>query len=47
MKSSSSYIYDGYDNQEWDTNTGNCEFDYIIYTYGRIDGFKKIVIMKN
>ena len=36
MKSSSTYKYDGYDNQQWDTNTGKCVFDYIIYTYKRI-----------
>jgi hypothetical protein len=42
MKQSGVGIYDGYDNQEWDTNTGRCVFDYIIYRYGNIDGFKKI-----
>ena len=42
MKSSSTYKYDGYDNQQWDTNTGKCVFDYIIYTYKDIKGFKTI-----
>jgi hypothetical protein len=42
MKQSGVGIYDGYDNQEWDTNTGRCVFDYIIYRYGNIKGFKKI-----
>lgn len=42
MKQSGVGIYDGYDNQEWDTNTGRCVFDYIIYKYGNIDGFKKV-----
>jgi hypothetical protein len=41
MKQSGVGIYDGYDNQEWDTNTGRCVFDYIIWKYGNIDGFKK------
>jgi hypothetical protein len=35
-------IVDGYAQQEWDTNSGRCVFDYIIYRYGNIDGFKKI-----
>ena len=42
MKDSGAGIYDGYAEQEWDTNTGRCVFDYIIYRYGNIDGFKKI-----
>ena len=32
----------GYNKQEWETNMGRCVFDYIIYRYGNIDGFKKI-----
>jgi hypothetical protein len=35
-------IYDGYDTQEWNTNTGRCVFDYIINRYGDIKGFIKI-----
>ena len=42
MKQSGVGIYDGYDKQEWDTNTGRCVFDYIIHKYGNIDGFKKV-----
>ena len=42
MKQAGVVIYDGYDNQEWDSNTGRCVFDYIKYRYGNIDGFKKI-----
>ena len=42
MKDSGAGIYDGYADQEWDTNTGRCVFDYIIYRYKNIDGFKKI-----
>ena len=32
----------GYNKQEWETNIGRCVFDYIIYKYGNINGFKKI-----
>jgi hypothetical protein len=42
MKDSGAGIYDGYAGQEWSTNTGRCVFDYIIYRYGNIDGFKKV-----
>jgi len=42
MKDAGVGIYDGYEPQLWDTNTGRCVFDYIIYRYGNIDGFKKI-----
>ena len=42
MKESGIGIYDGYDTQEWNTNTGRCVFDYIINTYGDIKGFIKI-----
>jgi hypothetical protein len=35
-------IVDGYDKQDWDTNTGRCVFDYIIYRYGNIKGFKNV-----
>jgi len=42
MKDSGAGLYDGYAQQEWDTNSGRCVFDYIIYRYGNIDGFKKI-----
>jgi hypothetical protein len=42
MKDAGVGIYDGYTEQEWNTNTGRCVFDYIIYKYGNIKGFKKI-----
>jgi hypothetical protein len=35
-------IVDGYNKQECETNMGRCVFDYIIYKYGNINGFKKI-----
>ena len=42
MKQAGVGIYDGYDKQEWSTNTGRCVFDWIIYRYGNIKGFKKV-----
>jgi hypothetical protein len=42
MKQSGVGIYDGYAKQGWDTNTGRCVFDYIIWKYGNIKGFKKV-----
>lgn len=42
MKESGVGIYDGYDTQEWNTNTGRCVFDYIINRYKDIKGFIKI-----
>jgi adenylate kinase family enzyme len=42
MKDSRSGLLDGYDKQDWDTNTGRCVFDYIINRYGDIKGFKSI-----
>ena len=42
MKDAGVGIYDGYEPQLWDTNSGRCVFDYIIYRYRNIDGFKKI-----
>lgn len=42
MKDAYSYIIDGFDNQEWNTKTGRCVFDYLIYTYGKIKGFIKL-----
>jgi hypothetical protein len=41
MKQSGVLNIDGYDNQEWDTNTNRCVYDYIINRYGNIKGFKK------
>ena len=42
MRESGAGLIDGYDKQDWDTNTGRCVFDYIIHRYGKIDGFKKV-----
>lgn len=42
MKDAGVGIYDGYEPQDWNTRKGWCVFDYIIYRYGNIDGFKKI-----
>ena len=42
MKDAGVGLYDGYTPQTWDTNKGRCVFDYIIYRYGNIDGFKKV-----
>ena len=42
MKDAGAGIYDGYTEQVWDTNSGRCVFDYIIYRYGNIKGFKKV-----
>lgn len=47
MKDAGAGLYDGYEPQTWDTNTGKCVFDYIIYRYGNIDGFKKICNYEN
>jgi hypothetical protein len=47
MKDADAGLYDGYEPQTWDTNTGKCVFDYIIYRYGNIDGFKKICNYEN
>lgn len=41
MKQSGCYMIDGYGNQEWDTNTNQCVYDYIIHRYGDVKGFKK------
>jgi len=34
MKDAGAGLLDGYDKQEWDTNTGKCVFDYILFRYG-------------
>lgn len=39
MKNAGACILDGYDKQEWDTNTGKCVFDYIISRYETFKGF--------
>lgn len=40
MKDTNAVKIDGYGKQKWDTNTGRCVFDYIIYKYGNVKGFK-------
>jgi hypothetical protein len=40
MRDAGAFMIDGYENQEWDTKTNKCVFDYIIATYGNIKGFK-------
>jgi hypothetical protein len=43
MRKSGAGLIDGYDKQDWDTNTGRCVFDYIIYRYGNINkSFKNV-----
>ena len=39
MRDNGAGLIDGYDKQDWDTNTGRCVFDYIIHRYGNIKGF--------
>ncbi len=39
MRNAGSGIIDGFKSQEWDTQTGRCVFDYIIYKYGKVKGF--------
>ena len=41
LKRSGSLNIDNFDNQEWDTNTNKCVYDYIIHRYGNVNGFKK------
>jgi hypothetical protein len=47
MRDSGAGLIDGYDKQDWDTNTGRCVFDYIIHRYGKIDGLKKVCTYDN
>ena len=42
MRKAGAGLLDGYDKQDWDTNTGRCVFDYIISRYGNIKGFKNV-----
>ena len=42
MRKSGAGLIDGYDKQDWDTNTGRCVFDYIISRYGNIKGIKNV-----
>lgn len=42
MKDAGAFMVDGYGNHDWDTKTGRCVFDYVIYRYKDINGFKKI-----
>ena len=42
MRKAGAGLIDGYDKQDWDTNTGRCVFDYIISRYGNIKGIKNV-----
>lgn len=42
MRQSCSLNIDGYEAQPWDKQTDKCVYDYIIHTYGKIKGFKKV-----
>lgn len=42
MRLSGAGLIDGYAEQNWDTNSGRCVFDYIIHRYGNIKGFKNV-----
>jgi len=46
MRKAGAGLIDGYDKQDWDTNTGRCVFDYIISRYGNIKGFKNEIHKK-
>ena len=43
MKHAGSFQLSNEKNQEWDTQTGKCVFDYLIHLYGNVKGFKKIM----
>jgi hypothetical protein len=47
MRDSGAGLIDGYDKQDWDTNTGRCVFDYIIHRYGKIKGFITVCTYDN
>lgn len=47
MKDLGAGLIDGYEKQDWDTNTGRCVFDYIIARYGDIKGFKTVCTYEN
>jgi len=43
MKNAGSFGLSNEKQQEWDTQTGKCVFDYLIHSYGEVKGFKKIM----
>ncbi len=43
MKDAYSYELSGEKKPVWDTGSGKCVFDYLIYLYGDVKGFKKIM----
>lgn len=43
MKNAGSFGLSNEKEQEWDTQTGKCVFDYLIHLYGNVKGFKKIM----
>ena len=47
MRDSGAGLIDGYEKQDWDTNTGRCVFDYIIHRYGKIKEFITVCTYDN
>ena len=47
MKDAYSIGLSGEAEQKWDTHSGKCVFDYLIYLYGETKGFKKIMNYEN
>ena len=47
MKDAYSFGLSNEAEQKWDTHTGKCVFDYLIYLYGETKGFKKIMTYEN
>lgn len=43
MKHANPFVLSNECEQSWNTNTGKCVFDYLIYLYGETKGFKKIM----
>ena len=42
MRNVGAGLIDGYGNQEWDKKENKCVFDYLIFRYSNIPGFKLI-----
>ena len=47
MKSAGSFILSTETANEWDTNSGKCVIDYLVWLYGDVKGFKKIANYDN
>lgn len=43
MKNAYSFGLSGEEEQKWDTHNGTCVFDYLIYLFGNVKGFKKLM----